>query len=228
VEIPPEPPKRLKGDWKHALVRAGIAAVPWVGSPAVEMLSQVLIPPIEERRDEWLKGLAEAILRLEEKVEAFKVESLRDSPVFVTAFLQASQVAVRSHQREKLDALRNAVLNVALGNTPDEDLQLMFISWIEVFTPAHLQVLRLFESPSSFQADRTSFAQQRALSDQVVHDLDIRGLIQDHRPYVARNRESSNALVSLAWTVSELGRQFLTFILSPAQLERKSESDTNR
>jgi len=152
VEIP-EPPQRLKSDWKHALVRAGIAAVPWVGSPAVEILSQVLTPPIEERRNEWLKGLAEAILRLEGKVEAFKVEALRDNAVFVTAFLQASQVAVRSHQREKLEALRNAVLNVALGNMPDQDqdLQMMFISWIEVFTPTHLQVLRIFGAPLHLQ-----------------------------------------------------------------------------
>ena len=193
--------------------------MPWAGSPAVEILSQVLTPPIEERRDEWFKRLAEAVLKLEEKVAGFEVESLRDNPVFLTVFLQASQAALRSHQREKLDALQNAVLNAALGNAPDEDLQLMFVSWIDIFTPTHIQVLRLFDKPSSFAEARSSFALQRGLSDQVVNDLNDRGLLQDPRPHVARNRESRNALVSEAWTVSPLGCKFLTFVLTSAPLE---------
>ncbi len=226
MEIPVLPPKRVKSDWKHTLMRAGISAVPWGGSPAVEILSQVLIPPIEELRDDWLKGLAEAVLKLEEKVDGFKIESLRDNPSFVTAFLQASQAAIRNHQQEKRDALRNAVLHAAVGDAPNEDMQLMFISWIEVFTPTHLQILRVFESPASFAVGRASLAQQRALTDQVVNDLNGRGLVQDHRPYVARDRESANALVSLGWTLSDLGRQFLAFILSPEPIERKSAIDS--
>ena len=62
----------------------------------------------------------------------------------------------------------------------------------------------------------------------MVNDLNVRGLIQDHRPYIARNRESSSALVSLEWTLSDLGRHFLSFILSPQAFEGESERDTSQ
>ena len=44
---------------------------------------------------------------------------------FVSAIQHATQIAVRTHQAEKLEALRNAVLNVAAGTAPGDDLQMI-------------------------------------------------------------------------------------------------------
>ena len=46
----------------------------------------------------------------------------------------ATQIAIRNHQRKKLEALRNAVLNSALVNASEEDIQLMFLNFIEYLT----------------------------------------------------------------------------------------------
>ena len=55
--------------------------------------------------------------------------------------MQASQIVLRTDQESKLDALRNAVTNMARPLFADENLLLMFMSWIDIFTPWHIRVL---------------------------------------------------------------------------------------
>jgi hypothetical protein len=104
-------------------------------------------------------------------------------------------------------------MNVAVSRAPSEDLQLIFLNLVDSFTPAHLKILRLFQHPEITARER--FQRQRDLSDQVVRDLNDRGLINDTRPYVARNRDASESLVCYQWDVTNLGKQFLEFITSP-------------
>jgi ABC-type Fe3+-hydroxamate transport system substrate-binding protein len=51
---------------------------------------------LEKRRDKWLEDLAASINQLQERVKGFKIEELGKSDVFVSAVLQASQIALRS------------------------------------------------------------------------------------------------------------------------------------
>ena len=79
----------------------------------------------------------------------------------------------------------------------------------------HLKILSLFQHPEI--TVREEFGRQRDLSDQVVRDLNDRGLINDTRPYAARNRDDSESLVYYKWDVTNLGKQFLEFITSPGK-----------
>jgi hypothetical protein len=58
--------------------------------------------------------------------------------------LQASWVAVRNHQHEKLNCLRNAVLNSARQCSVPEDIRLLFIRYVDELTSTHLVILRFF------------------------------------------------------------------------------------
>ena len=133
------------GDWAHLATKAALSAIPVVGGPAAELFSAILIPPLARRRDEWLQALADGLRDLQERVRGFRVESLSNNEAFVTAVMHASQTAIRNHQREKRQALRNAVLNVAANRAPKEDVQLMFLNFIDTLTPWHLHVLRFFQ-----------------------------------------------------------------------------------
>ena len=55
--------------------------------------------------------------------------------------VRSFQIALRSHQEEKLNALRNGVINTAKPMFPEDDIYLMFINWIDTFTPWHLRIL---------------------------------------------------------------------------------------
>jgi len=107
----------------------------------------VIAPPLTKRCDEWMNSIAEGLKELEEKVEGFKIEELSKNEIFITTIMQASQAAVRNHQKEKLEALRNAVLNAALPNAPEEDLQMIFLGSIDSLTTWHVRILKLFDNP---------------------------------------------------------------------------------
>jgi hypothetical protein len=179
----------------------------------VSELWALLGPPVAQRRDDWLEDLARRLRDLEGKIDGFRFDDLGKNEQFVSATLQATQAALRTHQSEKLAALRNAVMNVAVGKAPLEDLQLVFLNLVDSFTPAHLKILDFFQHPDNTARDE--FRRQRDLTDQVVRDLNDRGLINDTRPYAARNRDDSESLIYYQWDVTNLGNQFLAFVKLP-------------
>jgi hypothetical protein len=150
------------------------------------------------------------------KVQGFKFEDLRNDPQFLSAMIQATQSAERTHRKEKLDALRNAVLNIALGHKPSEDLQAIFLNLVDSFAPVHIEVLRFCQHDNAHDRDR--FRGQRYVSDQAIMDLLSRGLIRDTRAIGARGRDSEEALVNNDWPISSLGKQFLDLISNPPEL----------
>lgn len=144
--------------------------------------------------------------RLEERFEEFPMlvaERLASDETFLTTLLNTTLIAYRTNpqQGEKLDALCDAVLNAALPNPPDEDLQLMFLNFVADFTPWHLRLLRFFDEvrawqisvdtnsvslsgyPRSIQpldvvlATYPELTEQQAFCEQCITDLATRGLI---------------------------------------------------
>ena len=227
---PPEP------NWKdraHALVRAGLGSLPYVGAAATELLQMVIVPSLEKRRTEWMNSVAEGLKALEEKAQ-LRIDGLASNEVFVDTVLHATQTAIRNSQQEKREALCNAVLNSALPNPPDESRQQMFIEWIDTLTAWHLRVLRLLDNPERWFRERgrqlpeytfggslsdllvkayPELQNQRGLYDQIARDLHSRGL---------SGTDSLHTMMSgsgvYAQRTTELGREFLNFITSPAAM----------
>jgi hypothetical protein len=204
-------------DVEHAGRKGILAIIPGIGGVASELFG-VLSSPLALRRDDWWSDLERRLCDLEGRVDGFRFDDLGQNKQFVSAALQATQAAMRTHQAEKLAALQNAVLNIALAKAPSEDLQLIFLNLVDSFTPSHLEVLRDFQA--SGHPNRAEFQKQRDLTDQVVCDLRDRGLLRDTRPFAARDRDSPEALVIYDWEVTNLGRQFLEFIKSPEERKR--------
>ena len=123
--------------------RAALAMIPIAGGPINELLSLVVAPAVQNRRDQWFKELADGLEALEAKVEGFTIETLVDNEVFVSAVLQATRIAGSTHDQQKRRYLRDAVLKVALGKGPKEEYQQLFLNAVEEFTTAHIRVLKV-------------------------------------------------------------------------------------
>lgn len=136
--------------WAAAIPGAAISLVPVLGGPAAELFNTLVGPALEKRRVAWLEELARAVDELMRKVDGLTPANLTQSEVFLTTLLQASQQAMRAHQRAKLRALRNAVLNSALPGAPDDDLQLIYLDALGSLTAWHLRLLRYFEAPTTW------------------------------------------------------------------------------
>lgn len=139
-------PKKSLGDAAHAVAKTGLSAIPLVGSPAAELFQYVVQPPLERRRERWMADVGEKLRELEAK--GLNLDSLQTNEQFISVVMQASQVALRTHQEQKLRALRNAVLNVAKGQEPDETLQHLFLNFVDSLTEQHLRILKLFQAPT--------------------------------------------------------------------------------
>lgn len=216
-----EPPKMTKGDAAHAITKAGLSAIPVVGGPAVELFQHLIQPPLERRRGEWMAAVGEKLQELENR--GIDIEALGQKEEFVSAVMHASQIALRTHQDEKREALRNAVFNVASGQSPGEALEHMFFEWIDSLSVLHLQILKLFQSPtpppgmsigglsSVLEHNMPHLRGHNHIYNQVWKDLYSRGLV---------NTEGMNTTMSgqglAAKRTTEIGDAFLRFISEPA------------
>ena len=223
-------PEATLGDRLHTLAKAGIASIPYVGAAASELFTVILAPPLEKRRVEWMNDVAERLKELEERGE-LHLENLQGNETFITTVMQASQVAIRNHQSEKREAIRNAVLNAALPNPPEESLQQLFINQIDTFTVWHIRLLDLFKDPSAWfeRNDRTPpnfsiassleqllVAAWPELKDQndflnvVIQELEAKGL------YTGGGlRTMMTAQGAFDKRTTEIGEAFLRFITAP-------------
>jgi hypothetical protein len=231
------PPKQSSGDIAHIVVKAGLAAIPLVGGSAAEIFSAVVVPPLTRRRDEWIQSLAEGLQELQERVAGFTIDSLQNNEVFVTAVMHATQVAIRNHHSEKREALRNALLNVASGNAPNEDMQLIFLDLVDTLVPWHLRLLRFFQNPLVYiPSNGVNPGQYIAGSGGVSNLIEwVFPEIQHKRPFYEQivktlyecglitttpgslDRVTMTTAILFARRTTEMGNQFLQFIASPLE-----------
>jgi hypothetical protein len=225
-------PKKSAGDVIHALTKATISKIPIAGAHAAEIFALIVTPPLERRRDEWIESIGEGLKELAQKVEGFKLEDLAENEAFITTVTHATQAAIRNHQKEKLEALRNAVLNAALPNPLEQDMQLMFLIYVDTLTTWHLTILKFLDDPKEWgtkhgitypdwsiggisAALEHAFPELRgkqATYDVFIRDLHSRGLTTTDSVHTA----ISGAGI-LASRTTDMGKQFLTFISSPLE-----------
>jgi hypothetical protein len=212
-------PERSKTDAAHALVKAGLSAIPVIGGPAVELFQYVVQPPLERRREAWMAEVGEKLKELED--QGLKLEDLQANEQFISAVMHASQLALRTHQTAKLEALRNAVVHVAKGQAPEEAIQHLFFGFVDSFTELHLRILKVFQSPLTppnmsggglshvLEFNIPELRGRRDIYDQFWRDLYTRGLVNTDGLHVTM---TGNGLASKRTT--GLGDSFLQFIAS--------------
>ncbi len=181
------PDKRSLGDVAHAVTKAGLSAIPVIGGPAVELFQYVVQPPLEKRRAEWMQSVGERLESLE--ADGLDLASLQENEQFISVVMQASQAALRTHNSVKLEALRNAVMMVAIGQGPEETVQHLLLGYVDELTEMHFRILKVFHSPeappglsmggldSVLTHNIPSLRPQRDLYDQLWRDLYARGLV---------------------------------------------------
>jgi hypothetical protein len=225
-------PEPTGADAALGISRAALATIPVVGGSVTEVLSMVLAPAVARRRDVWLKELADALDDLEQKVDGFSIENLGQDETFVSAVIEATRSAVSTHKDEKRDALRNALLNIALHRGPDEDQQQIFLRYIDELTVWHIRMLELFRDPPKYLAARgvgqnyymgggsqvledvyPELRGRREFYDQISNDLNARGLFNSAS--FLHSTMTAQGMVSKRTT--PLADQFLDFIADPTR-----------
>lgn len=225
------PIKKSAGDVAREVGRAVVSLVPAAGGPLQVVFENFFTSPIERRKEAWLQQLADVVKEVEGRVAELTPEKLSQNEAFVTAAMYASHIALRNHQQAKLEALRNAVLNAALPNSPQEDEQMIFLRLIDQLTPWHLKVLSVLDNPVHWMARHDvpnpgwgtggpsavlehclpDLRGQRETYDQIVRDLQSEGLlVQGQFLHVMM---TGGGMVGSR--TADRGKRFIRFITSP-------------
>lgn len=220
-----QPPDPGIGDYAHAGVRALIGSVPIGGGFGVELFNNLITPPFEKRKQEWMSRIGYAITRLENQA-TIDWTTLTKNDAFIDTLIQASQAAVKTSIELKLESLKNATLN-ASTHSIDASLQHIFVTFIDDLSESHLEILLFLSKHGESGILATSMGAQDvsdildqtirgffpALSKrkyfytQIFRDLSARGLIPE-QPRISGSIHSYGG-------VTEFGEQFVSFIKSP-------------
>lgn len=135
-----EVPKETGKDYVHTAIKTALGEVPLAGGALAEIFSAVIESPFQKRKIEWMHRVVDAIEELQEK--GLKVDELRENEQFISAVFYASHLAMKTHQEDKLQALKNAIMNIAEGVETDEAIQQIYLNYIDQFTVLHIKILR--------------------------------------------------------------------------------------
>ena len=219
--------KETKQDIAYGVAKAVIGSVPLVGAAATELFQLIVTPPIERRRNEWVIEIGEKLKQLEEE-KNIDLESLRNNEIFIDVVLHITQLALRTSENEKINFLKNVLLNTAVDEDVDISEIQIFLNMISTFTVWHIRILNLFDNPEKWFKDNgkvmTSYMaaglssvldnaypelkSKRELTDLIWDDLYRAGL---HKTSGLHTTMTGSGLIQQRTT--NFGREFLNFIL---------------
>jgi hypothetical protein len=142
------PPSHSKGrQLAQTSAEMMVNMVPVFGGTIAVALTVALNHKLNKRRERWFTELADVVEELRDRFDGFDPESLAENEAFVDAVVTGTRIVDRTSQREKIEVLRNAVLNSALPAAPDQDIQQLYFALIDDLTPTHLRLLTLLDDP---------------------------------------------------------------------------------
>jgi hypothetical protein len=223
----PRPPRAA--EIGVAIAKGAASAIPFAGGPAAEIIDQVLRPVLAARREKWFQSVGEAIEDLRRTRSEFDLKALLSNEEAMTVLVSASTAAIKTHEEEKLTALRNAVINSAIGLGADTHEQLMFVRFVDELTALHLRLLVYLRDPGEWYDKRgiqrpalmgaraelvdrafPELAGRRETYLQVVRELSARGLATEGLTGMVTERAMWDSLIT------PLGRRFLEFVMPPS------------
>lgn len=221
-------PEPDEADVAHATARALLSTLPVIGGPAAELFSQVITPALSRRRDEWLKDLADAVDRLEAARGNFKVENLVSDERFLSAVIQTTRSAIATHEPDKREMLRNALLNSVASPSSIEGIEDLFFALIDSFSVSHIKVLEfiwkgvatLNEAGKWNPMDPYRYHDYRSAIGEVYPELKgqdglISCLMADLRSKGLSTVVGPDDVFPKSSGITNMGIQFLNFILEP-------------
>lgn len=171
-------------DHIYAAAKTGLSFIPVVGGAISEVFNLIITEPLSKRRDEWLIKLYDELKQLEEKIESFDIENLKDNDLFISIALKASQMVLKNHQEEKKEALCNAVINTATNITIEENEQIIFLNYIDELTVWHIRLLQYLNDPNGKFDDKALSKEKYYMGGPITPLLDYFPELDDREDFI--------------------------------------------
>jgi hypothetical protein len=232
---PLEPPKKDARDTNYQLKAATLSVFPLLK----EFYELVIEPPFQQRTTIWMNTVAKRCREYEKKFNGFIPENLVKNEVFQSAFAASARIAVQTHQKEKLEALCNALLNTVIMKDLDENFKLLFFAYIESMTVLHMDIIKFFRQLREgegaldkmyvpyfelYKGEReVDVNLDEILFTSLCKDLENKGLLLRGKKLDAGGGLRKSPTGHFQWIRhTALGERFYNFIIEPSVEEKKS------
>ncbi len=204
-----EYPEKQQKDYFRDLLKIPVSLIPTGNS----ILDLVFTSPLSKRKDAWAKELGEKVQEILDT--GMTVENLQNNEKFIDAVFQATQIAVKTSQKEKIESLKNAIKNTVLDDSLDESFIQISLNLIDELTPIHLKLLKFFFNHSETEVKGRSIVKHGRFRWR-VDDENFQSLSDEEFDYYMNKLETERLIIILSdsKTISESGEKFLKFISS--------------
>lgn len=218
--------KELKEDISYSILKVAIGSIPLVGATATELFQLLVSPPLEKRRDKWMFEIGESLKYLEQN-QGLDLNALSSNETFIDVVLQATQLAIRTSEKDKITFYRNAILNTAMNTNPEVTEIQIFLNFVSTFTVWHIKILKLFDNPKEwFDKNEIKFSNYlsaglsnvlEAAFPELIGKKELYNLIWDDLARASlHNSTGMDSMMSgaslLVPRTTAFGRDFLKFI----------------
>lgn len=119
-----------------ATVKGCVGLITFVGPLFSELIGVYTNKKATKRFEQWAKLVEERLEKLDKKID-------EDNEKFYSAMVKTTQIVAKTHQKEKLEYLANALINSADVDF-DEELTQIFLELVERYTLTHIKLLNLY------------------------------------------------------------------------------------
>lgn len=144
------PPKEDIWDYLHKANKAALSIFP----PAQAFYEMVINPPLQKRSVEWMYSVKQMFEEHSEKFESLRPENLRDNEEFIDLFFEVSERVKKTSDKEKVNRLRNYLLNCVISEDQSEREKLEILRIIDLIDYVHLEILLFFRKERYLLVDK--------------------------------------------------------------------------
>lgn len=193
---------------------------------------------LQNRKEKWFDYIGKALEDVIKQHNTFKKISFNEN--FIDIFIHATHIALTTINQDKIEALKNAVLNTLFNSNLAEFKQKIFMSLLEQFNEYHIIFLKLLDNQTedirniTFKIDHSFSIANPNFQDLIerimpecIENMDFPNLIitdlfskkltltNDSNFGLSFTYQYGQAIISTGKRTTELGREFLTFISKP-------------
>lgn len=216
----------MEGTDKKDLIRNSLIAltstVPYIGGTISFLLDKYIPSETEKRRNEFIKKLEADLKEIEEKVDDFNL----DTPEFYSIFTRLLKESMEEYRSEKITAFRNLTIHIVLK--PQEFNKIDFFAKLVIsLVPDEIMILHIFymldvEGELKMLDGDIEKRDIYEIISKVygIEDMEyMRALITDCQRYrlIIESQQMQKRMGRKGLFLSDLGREFLTYIFSPKE-----------
>jgi hypothetical protein len=145
------PSNSTNGDIAHALAKGSLGAIPFIGALCGETFALAINSPFQKRLQRWMTDVTRELNKQSKTLGDKTVIDLLADEQVLSAVTRATEIAIRTHEEEKRQALIKAVSSSATSK--HSNFESLFFEFLDRFQASHIRFLHQIMKNSELQTE---------------------------------------------------------------------------